>query len=128
MYGERLTFQDFVDRSREDIIDEWLHGYVTVEDLEHSLDSGEWIDAASEWAESQSEYVYTHAHHVLLAAGVLDDYLVEASELMDGTGMDDALQVMQRLLAIAVIRMLESAVAQSIWDAIDFLKVTQAAG
>ena len=121
MYGEGHTFQDFVDRSREDIIDEVLHGNVTVEDLEYSLSSGEWMDAASEWAESQSEYVYTHAHHVLLAAGLLHDYLDEASELMGDDLPGDALIVMQRLLSIAVIRMLESAVGQSIPAAIDFL-------
>lgn len=72
VYTDRMQY---VHEAQNDVIHDWLTGYATDADIVGSLQTGDAIRAAQEWAEGHNHRVYRHCQEDLKSNGLLDAYL-----------------------------------------------------
>ena len=123
MSTEARTFEYFVDLARGEVLDDLADGLVTAEEIEAQQENGDYLEVSAEWAGSQSEYVYTADHRDLYAAGVLDDYLLDAEDMLSPSGAGPTVRGMNSLLGVAVILMLEAAHYEATRQAVEAVKM-----
>jgi hypothetical protein len=107
------TWSDLVTEARQSI--EADHG--TREDrdtLREWIESGDWHDAAHEYADGHSRVIYYAESRALFADGLLDDYEDEAQEIGDGT-----IDTIDRWISMAAYCALRSAYLEAVSEYLD---------
>lgn len=124
MSTEVRTFEYFVDLARVEVQTDITNGWTTVEEIEAQVENGDYLEVSSSWADAQNVYVYTSSHRDLYAAGVLDDHLYDAEDILSGSGESGpTVEGMGRLLRVAVLVMLEEAHGEGARQAVEAVKM-----
>lgn len=75
----------YVEQARAEVLDNLRNGYVTLEDLEDAIESGDVHEYAHEYADGHEASVYHFHQDNLFASGVLADHEADADDMLFGS-------------------------------------------